>query len=64
MNKLYKDNEWFIRNDENYYDPDKRLYEDSDGSLITGILENFWYFTKDDPRNNQYVENGRRLPHK
>jgi hypothetical protein len=61
MHKFYKYGEWDIREDEGWLNPDTRLYEDSNGELITGILEDFWYYAKGDPRNNQYVENGRRL---
>jgi len=36
-----------------------RTYTDLEGNLITGLLENFRYYKKDDPNNWQYVENGK-----
>ena len=41
---------------------DDRIYTDSEGNLITGILEGFYGYTDDttDKRNCQYVENGKR----
>ncbi|MCK9428889.1 MAG: hypothetical protein M0R17_02610 [Candidatus Omnitrophica bacterium] len=56
--KIYKYNEWtFI----NHFDYDLNIYTDLDGNPITGILEDFKYFKENDPRNNQYVENGKRV---
>lgn len=52
--------EWHVKHSDDF-DPDKRLYVDSDGNLITGILENFHYYKKDDPRNHRKVINGERV---
>ena len=60
--KIYKNNEWdFLYGKCNYFDPDQNIYTDLEGTPVTGILEDFYYFKKGDPRNNQYVENGKRL---
>ena len=43
---------------------DDRLYIDDDGNPITGILEGFYCYegttSTRDPKNCQYVENGKR----
>jgi len=41
-------------------DPDERVYVDKDNNPITGILENYHYFKEGDPRNNVFVEKGKR----
>ncbi len=58
--KRYKPDEWDCT-DHFDWDFDNRTYVDNDGNLITGILEDFFYFKKDDPRNHVYVENGKRI---
>jgi len=58
--KTYKLNEWDILDPLNW-DYETRTYIDNEGNPITGILEDFFYFKKDDPRNNVYVEDGRRV---
>lgn len=58
--KFYKYEEWELREGFDEEGVDDRLYEDKGGNLITGILEDFWYYEARDPRNNQYVENGKR----
>jgi len=67
--RIYEPDEWtFIEdpstiNDPNstIMDPSYRLYVDNNNVPITGILKNYFYFKEDDPRNNVYVENGKRL---
>jgi len=55
--KRYK--RWNVLDPDNW-DYETRTYIDEHGELITGILEGYFYFEKDDPRNDVYVENGRR----
>lgn len=61
--KKYKENEWGCKF--NYtdvdYDYGKMIYVDSDSNPITGLLENYWYYSKGDPRNWQLVVNGLRV---
>ena len=58
--RRYKLNEWDIL-DPYEWDYEKRTYVDLDGNPITGILEDFFYFKKDDPRNHVEVRNGKRV---
>ena len=57
--KKYKYDEWdYIDVD---YDYDEMVYVDKDGAPITGLLENYWYYDKDDERNWQLVIDGKRV---
>ena len=59
--KYYKHDEWDLNFGKcGYFDPDQNIYIDLEGNQITGILENFYYFNEGDPRNNVYVEDGKR----
>jgi hypothetical protein len=58
--KRYKSDEWHTLDPDNW-DFETRTYVDGDGKPITGILEDYFYFKKDDPRNHVYVKNGKRL---
>jgi hypothetical protein len=58
--KFYKSEEWTILEDTMVGDPDERVYVDKDNNPITGILENYHYFKEGDPRNNVFVEKGKR----
>lgn len=49
--------QWYVQQAEDF-DPDKRMYVDINGDPITGILENFNYFSEGDKRNNRPVING------
>jgi hypothetical protein len=63
-NKFYKYDEWGILEDESGDIPtnrDEHIYVDSEDKPITGILENYFYFSEGDERNHQYVENGKRI---
>ena len=64
--KTYKYDEWdFYPNcgvgDFGFSSSSERLYVDTAGNLITGILEDFFYFEKNDPRNHVYVKDGKRI---
>ena len=39
---------------------DKQVYVDKLGSPITGLLENYWFFAFQDPKNWQLVINGKK----
>jgi len=58
--KKYKIDEWDCT-DHFDWDFENRTYVDNDGNPITGILEDFYYLGKGNPRNNVYVENGKRV---
>lgn len=60
--KRYKYQEWDILEGTEYGNWDDRVYVDSDGNLITGVLEGFYGYTADPSakENAQYVEKGRR----
>ena len=60
--KFYKKDEWDI-SDESFEanDPSEWVYVDSNDKPITGICENFHFFKEGDPRNNVYLENGKRV---
>ncbi len=58
--KFYKFEDWFIQ-DPYERDWEKRVYVDENNKSITGVLENYFYFTKDDPKNHVYVEDGKRI---
>ncbi len=65
MSRRYKYDEWDFRFGEcGYHDPDQNVYTDLDGKPVTGILEGFYSFKAGDPKNDQYVENGKRLKSK
>jgi hypothetical protein len=55
----YKSDEWFIIGN-TWDDNPTPTYVDSDDNPITGILEDFFYFKKDDPRNHVKVIYGKR----
>ncbi len=60
--KTYKYGDWdFEFGDCGYHDPDQNIYIDINQVPITGILEDFYYYSEGDERNNQYVENGKRI---
>jgi hypothetical protein len=61
--KTYKYEEWDIKPAPYHLGFDERTYVDLEGNPITGILEGFYGYTSDtsDPKNSQYVENGKRL---
>jgi hypothetical protein len=59
--KYYKDSEWTFLEEHNQFDYDTNLYVDSSGKPITGILENFKYYSDNDPRNDWFVVEGKRL---
>ena len=60
--RTYKLDEWDFRIGEcGYFDTMENIYVDNEEKLITGILEDFYFFSKGDPQNNVYVENGRRV---
>lgn len=58
--RIYKADEWSILDPLNW-DFEERTYIDNEGNPITGILEDFFYFKKDDHRNHVYVEGGKRV---
>ena len=57
--RIYEYDEWDLIPGEDYT-PDTNTYVDLEGNPITGILKDFYFYKTDDPRNNQYVENGKR----
>jgi len=61
--KRYKFDEWDVELNTCIGAFDDRVYYDLNGNLITGILEDFYFYPvtkiKDD-KNSQYVENGKR----
>lgn len=61
--KLYKYDDWFIQEPVGH-EFDSRIYIDKNNEPITGILEDFYCYEKNDPRNNVYVENGKIKPTK
>jgi len=63
--RKYKSHEWSCKfpYDDVDYDYDKMIYVDSEGEPITGLLENYWYYSKNDPRNWQLVIDGKRVRH-
>ena len=58
--KLYEYDDWDfdVIDPECASIPENRIYIDSECKPITGILEDYYYFTKNDPRNNKYIEDG------
>jgi len=58
----YMENEWDCKFDyaDVDYDYDQMIYVDTDGKPITGLLENYWYYEKGNPKNWQLVINGKR----
>ena len=57
--KIYDGNEWELVLDE-YFDYDRNIYIDMKGNYITGFLNNFHYYDKNNIKNYQYVKNGKR----
>jgi len=59
-NKIYEYGEWDFEFGEcGYMNPSENIYTDLDGNLITGIIKDFYYFGKNDPKNNVYIEKGK-----
>jgi len=58
MSGFYKYDEWTLIPGSDLT-PDTNLYVDLSGKPITGTLENFYFYSKNDPRNNKYVKNGK-----
>jgi len=62
--KTYSTDEWDWEGrgtDYEEWDFEKRVYIDNDGNRITGMLDGYFYFSKDDPRNAVEVKDGKRV---
>lgn len=59
--KYYPYDEWTYVENHNQFDYDTNLYVDLEGNPITGILQDFKFYTKNDSRNDWFVVEGNRL---
>ena len=59
--KYYPYDEWTYVESHNQFDYDTNLYVDLEGNPITGILQDFKFYTKNDSRNDWFVVEGNRL---
>jgi hypothetical protein len=62
--RTYGTNEWNWEGhntEHEEWDLSKRVYIDSDGNRITGMLEGYFFFKEGDPRNAVEVKDGIRI---